>query len=106
MASGVPVAVTAKRFRQLSRRQSGSSTTRQCRVVSGGLSERRVLEAQDGRGRWSATLARSGRLAQSARAPPLQGGGRGFETLNAHGRQRFVGWGASGFHAILESSGT
>ena len=32
----------------------------------------------------SATLARRGRLAQLARAPPLQGGGRGFETLNAH----------------------
>src|SRR5262249_59603772 len=25
-----------------------------------------------------------GRLAQLARAPPLQGGGRGIETLNAH----------------------
>jgi hypothetical protein len=38
----------------------------------------------------SATLARSGRLAQLARAPLLQCGGRGFETLNAHDEELVV----------------
>jgi hypothetical protein len=32
----------------------------------------------------SPTIARPGRLAQLARAPPLQGGGHWFESSNAH----------------------
>ena len=33
------------------------------------------------------TIARPGRLAQLARAPPLQGGGHWFESSNAHNRK-------------------
>jgi hypothetical protein len=63
-----------------------STLTRSCTVTSLG----RLAPSGGGGGRApaarSCTVTSLGRLAQLGRAPPLQGGGRGIETLNAHCR--------------------